>query len=185
MLPQQQLELCSRVYLLMVLFLACNVLPHGRHLGSADAAREISYLPAKSYPRMVVHPSRGICLQHLHGLCNAESRSHINEGVYVVLNAIDRDCVHVMFFCDARHVRLQFRLQVFRDHLQAVLRAEYDVDVVADVRTGHCVVPSGLLSFNATRHSRAGLQVVPSLRDSRVANWTRVKSGDMISIPRV
>src|ERR1700730_18676002 len=95
---QQQLELCSRVYLLMVLFLACNVLPHGRHLGSADAAREISYLPAQSDPRMVGHPSRGICLQHLHGLRNAESCSHINEGVYVVLNAIDRDCVHVMFF---------------------------------------------------------------------------------------
>jgi hypothetical protein len=36
---QQQLELCGRVYLLMVVFLTCNVLPHRRHLGSADAAR--------------------------------------------------------------------------------------------------------------------------------------------------
>src|SRR6266853_4777830 len=101
---QQQLELCSRVYLLMVLFLACNVLPHRRHLGSADAAREISYLPAKSYPRMVALPSRGICLPHLHGLCNAESRSHIDQAVSVVLDATDRDCVHAVFFCGARHV---------------------------------------------------------------------------------
>jgi hypothetical protein len=52
------------------------------------------------------------------------------------------------FFCDARHVCPWFRLQVLRDHLQAVFRAEYDVDVVADARTGHCVVPSGLIYLN-------------------------------------
>jgi hypothetical protein len=40
------------------------------------------------------------------------------------------------FFAMARHVRALFRLQVVRDRLQAVLRAEYDVDVIADVRTG-------------------------------------------------
>jgi hypothetical protein len=44
------------------------------HLGPADAAREISFLPSKSYPRMIVHPSRGIFLQHLHGLCNAHAK---------------------------------------------------------------------------------------------------------------
>ena len=31
--------------------------------------------------------------------------SHIDEGVYVVLDATDRGCVHVIFSCDARHVR--------------------------------------------------------------------------------
>jgi len=31
---------------------------------------------------------------------------------------------------------------------QAVFRAEHDVDVVADVGTGHCVVPSGLIYLN-------------------------------------
>jgi hypothetical protein len=46
--------------------------------------------------------------------------------------------------------------------------------ISADVRTGHCVIPSGLIYLNhATRHSRAGPQFVPSLRDSRVANRTR------------
>jgi hypothetical protein len=83
-----------------------------------------------------------------------------------------------------------FRLQVLRDHRQAVFRAEYDVDVVADARTGHCVVPSGLIYLNLMqpgtpvpgyrlfrpRSTSSG----QALRDSHVA---RVKSGDMISIP--
>jgi hypothetical protein len=140
---QQQLELSSKIYLLMVLFLACNVVPHRRHLGPADAAREISSWPSKTYPRMVVHPSRGICLQHLHGLRNVESWSHIDEGVCVVLDATDRDCVHAVFFCDARHLRPQFRLQVLGDHLQAVLGAEYDVDVVVTYELGIVSSPRG------------------------------------------
>jgi hypothetical protein len=136
--------------------------------------------PAVEWHDVIVHPSRGICLQHLHGLCNAESRSHIDQGV--ILDATDRDCVHAVFFLGCPPCMPIVRLQVLRDHLQAVFRAEYDVDVAADVRTGHCVVPvrqaqgrlfgTLLLKPHATRHSRAGLQVVPSLRDSRVANLT-------------
>jgi hypothetical protein len=70
------------------------------------------------------------------------------------------------FFAMARHVRPLFRLQVVRDRLQAVLRAEYDVDVVADVRTG--IVSSlrdSIQKPHPTRHCRTGLQAVPSLRD--------------------
>ena len=70
----------------------------------------------------------------------------MNQGVCVVLDAPDRDRVHAMFLCDARYVRPQFRLEGFRNRIKAVLRAEYDMNVIADVRARHCVVPAGLES---------------------------------------
>jgi hypothetical protein len=74
----------------------------------------------------------------------------MNEGVCVILDAPDGDRMRVMGFCDARHVRPQFRLEGFRDYLEAIFRAKHHVDVVADVRAGHCVVPSGLNSQTST-----------------------------------
>jgi hypothetical protein len=82
----------------------------------------------------------------------------------VVLDATNGDRVHAMVFCDARHVRPQFRLEVFRNRLQGVFRAEYDADVVADVRTGFVSsLRDSIHKPHRTRHYRAGLQAVPSL----------------------
>jgi hypothetical protein len=53
----------------------------------------------------------------------------------------------------------------------------YELGIVSSLRDSS--------TYTTTRHSRAGLQVVPSLRDSRVANRTRVKFDDMISISGV
>jgi hypothetical protein len=60
-----------------------------------------------------------------------------------------------------------------------VFRAEYDVDVVADVRTGHCVVPSGLIYLNLML---PGTGVRGSI--CRTGTTKGVKSGDLISILR-
>jgi hypothetical protein len=61
----------------------------------------------------------------------------------VVLDASDGDRVHAMSSCDARHVRPQFRLERFGNYLEAVFRAEHEMDVVAYVAAGHCAVPFG------------------------------------------
>jgi hypothetical protein len=127
----------------MVLLLVLNVPNYRRHLGPADAAREIPLLPFKPHSGMVIHPSRRICLQHLHGLRYAESWPHLNKSMCVVLDACDGDRVHAMSFCDTRLVRPQFRLEGFRNYLEAVFRAEHDMDVVAYVGAGHCAVPFG------------------------------------------
>jgi hypothetical protein len=93
---------------------------------------------------MYVHPSRRICLQHLHGFGYAGSWPYMNEGVCVVLDAADGTACMSCFRAMPRHVRPQFRLEGFRDRLKSVRRAEHDVDVIADVGARHYVVPAGL-----------------------------------------
>jgi hypothetical protein len=100
MLLQQQLELYSRIYLLMVLFLACTW--------------DRLTLHAK-YPSCHSNPIPGWLFIHREefafNTCTAFAMPRVGpismRGVCVVLDATDHDCVHAFFFCDARHVPLE------------------------------------------------------------------------------
>jgi len=85
----------------------------------------------------------------------------------VVLDSAYGNGVHAMVVRNARHVYPQFRLEVFRNQFQAVGGAENDVDVVANVGAGPRVssLRDSICKSHRTRHCRAGLQIVSSLRD--------------------
>jgi hypothetical protein len=68
---QQQGKLLFGLHPVMVLALVRDIPPHCSKLRPADAAGEISFLPLESHSRMLIHPTRGICLQYLRGLGDA------------------------------------------------------------------------------------------------------------------
>jgi len=63
----------------------------------------------------------------------------------MVCDSADGKRVHTMVSCNSCHERPQFGLELFTDYLETVFGAENDVDVIADVRTGHLCRPCGTL----------------------------------------
>jgi hypothetical protein len=170
---QQQRELPGRIHFRVMFFLARNVPNDARQLRPADAAREIPFLPFKPGAQMFIHPSRGIGLQDLHGLRDAQGCSEIDEGVDMIVDPADRNSMHAMVLRDSGEIGPQFRLEAFVNRFVPVFRAEDDVDVVADVRVGHLCRPSGtrllLLTLAPALPCRATDCTVPSgLRSSLI-----------------
>jgi hypothetical protein len=109
----------------------------------------ISFLPFELQLGTSFHPSRGIGLQHLCGLRDTEHRSKFEQRMRMVLDSSDRDYRHSMISCDSSHVGPQLRLKLLGDDFCAFFGAEDDVNVVADVRTGHSVPSLTGLDCNA------------------------------------
>jgi len=114
----------------MVFPLGSNVSRDRCDLRSADATGEISLLPLESRILMLVHPARGIRLNYLHGLCNAERWPEIHKRMHMILDSADGDRVHAMVRNDSRHICPKFRLDIFADEFHPVCRTEDNVDVI-------------------------------------------------------
>ena len=126
----------------MVFSLIRDVLPHARHLRSADAAREVSLLPLEPNSRVFIHPTRRVCFQHLHGLGNRDCWPQIAESVNIGVDSANANGVHAV------------RFAVLKTMWTRLLTYELDI----------CAVPEGSRDFSTpfSRHCRAGLQVVSS-----------------------
>src|SRR5215813_834046 len=165
MLLQQQRELRRRIHLFVVFLLVRDVPDDPRHLRATDTASEVPFLPFKPSPGMVVYPSRGICLQRLHSLGNAERCPNIDQSVYVILRPTNCNGMHSVVFRDPRHVGPQFWLKFFVDRLHSISCAANDVDVIAYVGIGHCTVPPGLIfPASYTKHYHSRQEIVSSLK---------------------
>jgi hypothetical protein len=78
----------------------------------------------------------------------------------MVVGAADRDRVHAMVRRDTCHVGPLFRLEFFLDQLRAISCAEDDVNVIAHVRAGHCLVPAGLNPSNVILPGTSGERTI-------------------------
>ena len=65
----------------------------------------------------------------------------------MILDPSDGNGVHAVVFRDPRKVRPQFRLEFLVDRFEAVFRAEYYVDMVADISWA-LFRPCGTRSFS-------------------------------------
>jgi hypothetical protein len=125
MFLQERDELCLKIALSMMFFLARDVRNCSARLRHPDGECAVTLLPFKiSTMSCLVHPERRGTFNLANGLCNRDRGRKRKQNVNVVLSAANSESLEAMFSRNSAHVCPKPRLDFLRDRCAAFLRGE-------------------------------------------------------------